>query len=211
MTSLGLCCSYSDSGVPTTLLRWPWHSAPVHDDPVHDDPGHADSVHDDLVTVKHATASVFVFCEFPPGWRLGLILHPIFGRLMIPGGHVEPSESQQQAALREVGEETGLSVRLIEAPGAAWPGGLGRIRVAQPWWIVEQPVPSDHHLASAHVHLDHLYVAVAESSAPVTEPAHPFGWYAAAELAGLHMFDDTRRLAAVLFAQIPRLARQAGG
>jgi 8-oxo-dGTP pyrophosphatase MutT (NUDIX family) len=168
-------------------------------------------VHDGPVTVKHATASVFVFCQFPPGWRLGLILHPIFGRLMIPGGHVEPSESQQQAALREVGEEAGLTVRLIEPPGAAWPEGLGRIRVAQPWWIVEQPVPADHHLASAHVHLDHLYVAVAESPAPVTEPAHPFGWHAQAELAGLHMFDDTRQLAAVLFPRIAGMARQAGG
>jgi hypothetical protein len=69
------------------------------------------------------------------------------------------------------------------------------VRVAQPWWIVEQPVPSDHHLAGAHVHLDHLYVAVAECPAPATEPGHPFGWYAAAELAGLDMFDDTRRLA----------------
>ena len=60
------------------------------------------------MTVKHSTASVFVFCKLAPGWRLGLIQHPLFGRLMIPGGHVEPDESQQQAALREVSEEAGL-------------------------------------------------------------------------------------------------------
>jgi hypothetical protein len=34
-------------------------------------------VHDDPVTVKHATASVFVFCRLAQGWRLGLIKHPI--------------------------------------------------------------------------------------------------------------------------------------
>jgi 8-oxo-dGTP pyrophosphatase MutT (NUDIX family) len=156
-------------------------------------------VHDDLVTVKHATASVFVFCNLAQGWRLGLIRHPIFGRLMIPGGHVEPDESQQEAALREVSEEAGLKVGLIEAPGASLPANLGRVQVAQPWWIIEQPVPYDNHIAGAHVHLDHLYVAVAECAEPVTEPDHPFGWYGAAELAGLHMFDDTRRLASVLF------------
>ena len=164
-------------------------------------------VHDDPVTVKHATASVFVFCNLAQGWRIGLIRHPIFGRLMIPGGHVEPDESSQQAALREVGEETGVAVRLVKAPGAPLPAGIGRTQVAQPWWIVEQPVPYDHHVAGPHVHLDHLYVAVAEGPDPVTEPAHPFGWYAAAELAGLHMFDDTRLLASVLF---PRLDGAAG-
>jgi 8-oxo-dGTP pyrophosphatase MutT (NUDIX family) len=163
------------------------------------------------VTVKHSTASVFVFCKLAPGWRLGLIQHPLFGRLMIPGGHVEPDESQQQAALREVSEEAGLRVRLIEGPGAPWPAGVRRTRVAQPWWIVEQPVPRDNHIAGPHVHLDHLYLAVAESPEPVTEPGHPFGWYAAAELAGLHMFDDTRLLASVLFPRLDRIDGPAAG
>lgn len=164
-------------------------------------------MHDDPVTVKHATASVFVFCNLANGWQLGLIRHPIFGRLMIPGGHVEPDESQQQAALREVSEETGLTVRLIEPPGASLPANLDRVQVAQPWWIIEQPVPYDHHIAGAHVHLDHLYVAVAECPEPATEPGHPFGWYSASELAGLDMFEDTRRLASVLF---PRLDATGG-
>ena len=60
------------------------------------------------MTSKHPTSSVFVFRRTPPGWRLGLIRHPRFGRMMIPGGHVEPEESQSEAALREVAEETGL-------------------------------------------------------------------------------------------------------
>ena len=75
------------------------------------------------MTVKHSTASVFVFCKLAPGWRLGLIQHPIFGRLMIPGGHVEPDESrQQQAALREVSEEAGLRVRLDPGAGRGMAG-----------------------------------------------------------------------------------------
>ncbi|MQA87717.1 MAG: NUDIX domain-containing protein [Streptosporangiales bacterium] len=61
--------------------------------------------------VKHATASAYVFGRFPTGWRLGLVEHPRLGRWMIPGGHVEHHESQAQAVLREVKEETGLTVR----------------------------------------------------------------------------------------------------
>jgi 8-oxo-dGTP pyrophosphatase MutT (NUDIX family) len=160
--------------------------------------------HDVAVTVKHATASVFVFCRMAQGWRIGLIRHPRFGRLMMPGGHVEPDESQAEAALREVAEESGLAVRLVDAPSAPLPEGFARPRVPQPWWIVEHPVPADNHLAESHIHVDHLYVAQARGAEPVTEPAHPFGWYAAAELPALAMFDDARILALALLGSLDR-------
>ena len=62
--------------------------------------------------VKHATSSTYVFGrsagpefrptaldgpEFrtagPDAWRLGLIIHPLFRRPMVPGGHVEDRKS----------------------------------------------------------------------------------------------------------------------
>ena len=49
------------------------------------------------MVIKHATASTFVFGRLPGGWRIGLIQHPIFGGLMIPGGHVEEFESAVRA------------------------------------------------------------------------------------------------------------------
>jgi 8-oxo-dGTP pyrophosphatase MutT (NUDIX family) len=170
-------------------------------------------VHDGRVTVKHATASTFVFGRLPDAWRIGLILHPLFGRLMIPGGHVEADESPPEAALREVAEESGLEVRLAAALAPPLPAAAAaaRRRVEPPWWILEQPVPSDNHLTGPHIHVDHLYVAVACDPVPVTEPAHPFGWHAAADLAALDMFSDTRLLAAALFADITRIADIAGG
>lgn len=150
--------------------------------------------------VKHATASVFVLNRSPAGWRLGLIEHPRFGRLMMPGGHVEAGESQAEAAVREVAEETGLPVRLAEPPAPPLPTGYRPPRVAQPWWIVEYQVPPDGQLAARHVHVDHLYVAVADDPRPVSEAAHPFGWYGLADLAGLHMFEDARVLATAVLA-----------
>lgn len=165
------------------------------------------------MTVKHATASTFVFCRLAAGWHVGLIVHPLFGRLMIPGGHVEPDETPAEAARREVAEESGLLIWLAAAPAAPVPAGLPALRavVQPPWWIVEQPVPADNHLAEPHVHVDHLYVAVAEGPEPVTPPRHPFGWYPADALAGLRMFADTRLLAASLFGDIERVAALAAG
>jgi 8-oxo-dGTP pyrophosphatase MutT (NUDIX family) len=165
-------------------------------------------VHDVQMVIKHATASTFVFGRRPGGWRIGLILHPIFGALMIPGGHVEPGESAPEAAVREVAEETGLAVRFAAAPVVPVPAELAAHRrvVSQPWWILEQPVDHDNHVSGPHIHLDHLYVATASATEPATTPAHPFGWYSLAELPELHMFPDARLLAEWLFADIENIA-----
>jgi 8-oxo-dGTP pyrophosphatase MutT (NUDIX family) len=142
---------------------------------------------------------VFVFCQMPGGWRMGLIHHPLHDRKMMPGGHVEPAESQAEAAVREVAEEAGLAARLVSPPAVPLPPGYRPRQVASPWWIVEYDVPPDNHLAQAHIHIDHLYVAVADAS-HVSRPAHPFSWHAAADLPGLRMFPDARVLAMSLFS-----------
>jgi 8-oxo-dGTP pyrophosphatase MutT (NUDIX family) len=159
--------------------------------------------------VKHATASAFVFGRFPAGWRLGLIDHPRLGRWMIMGGHVERDESQEQAVLREVGEESGLSVRLINQLTVPLPVGYPHPRVAQPWWINEMPVPADNHLPVAHIHIDHQYVAVADDPTPRAAGVHAFGWHSAEELVDLPMFEDTRLLAGALFSCVEQIV--AGG
>jgi len=177
------------------------------------------------VTLKHQTSSVFVFQRLPGGWRIGLIRHPRLHRMMIPGGHVEQEESCAEAALREVAEETGLAVSLVAPPAAPVPRGYRARRVALPWWIAEYQVPPDNHLGVPHVHVDHLYVALAGCTPPppggdqagggaaskarvgadqpgADQPGgeHPFGWYAAGELAGLYMFDDARLMALSMLA-----------
>ena len=156
------------------------------------------------MALKHLTSSVFVFRRFADGWRTGLIRHPRLHRMMIPGGHVEPEETSAEAALREVAEETGLAVTLVSPPAAPVPDGYRGRRVALPWWIAEYQVKPDNHLGVAHVHVDHLYVALADGTLPpgagadVPDAAHQFGWYAAGDLPGLDMFDDARLLARLL-------------
>ncbi|MGH3834236.1 MAG: NUDIX hydrolase [Pseudonocardiaceae bacterium] len=156
--------------------------------------------------IKHATASTFVFCEFDEGWRLGLIEHPRLRRRMVVGGHVEADETQAEAAVREATEESGLQVRLLACPSPTLPVGSPHPPVPQPWWITEMLVPADNHLEEPHVHVDHQYVAIADSPVPVSESVHPFGWYGVDELDGLPMFPDTVLLAKALFPQIGAVA-----
>lgn len=159
--------------------------------------------------IKHSTSSVFVFCKFPQGWRLGLIEHPRLHKRMVVGGHVERDETQAEAAVREATEESGLEVRLLAGPSPALPSGYPHQRVAAPWWITEMMVPADNHLDEPHIHIDHQYVAIADSPIPVRQPVHPFDWFAEGELDGLPMFEDTRLLARALFPRIGSIAAAA--
>lgn len=158
------------------------------------------------MTVKHATAGAFVFGRLSSGWRLGLIDHPRLDLKTIMGGHVEQNETQEEAVLREITEESGLAVRLIDPPMPRLPANYPHPRVAQPWWINEMSASADNHLDVPHVHVDHQYVAIADEPTVKSDAAHVFGWYREDDLAELPVFEDTRLLARVLFPYIHQSA-----
>jgi hypothetical protein len=57
-----------------------------------------------------------------------------------------------------------------------------------------------------HIHVDHLYFALVEASAPAPGAELPFAWYAADQLAAADMFADTRVRAVYLLDRIGILA-----
>jgi 8-oxo-dGTP pyrophosphatase MutT (NUDIX family) len=63
----------------------------------------------------HLTASVFVVAGSGSGGKVLLLEHPKLGRLLQPGGHLEPGESDpRETAARELLEETGHVFPLTE-------------------------------------------------------------------------------------------------
>jgi 8-oxo-dGTP pyrophosphatase MutT (NUDIX family) len=91
------------------------------------------------------------------------IWHKKLRRWMIPGGHVEPNESPADAALREVTEETGHHIQLLQPPTARIVHNLyDCIMVPTPWWIVEEEVPPSRR-EGPHTHVDHLYLALSRN------------------------------------------------
>lgn len=151
---------------------------------------------------KHATASVFLFTR-DRGWRIGLIHHPRFHRWMLPGGHVEPYENSAEAALREVREETGCMAELINTHTDDLTRAVSGPQT--PSWMAEQEVLGEARHPHPHIHVDHLYVAIAAVQASTSYGELRFRRFSASDLSELNMFHDSRRNAIMLFDCIDTL------
>jgi hypothetical protein len=92
--------------------------------------------------------------------------------------------------------------QLINPPSIGLPYAGTGVFVAVPLWIVEQQVPAETRHARPHIHVDHLYLAIAAEPEPERAAELPFTWYAQVALDELDMFPDSRAGADLLFAHI---------
>jgi 8-oxo-dGTP pyrophosphatase MutT (NUDIX family) len=110
--------------------------------------------------------------------RVMLHLHPKLGLWLPCGGHVEPGELPDDAAVREVEEESGVRVRLVGPPPVEAPG---------PRQLVRPRGVQLETIGPGHEHVDLVYLAVPEAARYdgrlVGDPTP--GWFDAAALRGL--------------------------
>jgi ADP-ribose pyrophosphatase YjhB (NUDIX family) len=123
--------------------------------------------------------------------RVLLHHHPKLGRWLPPGGHIEPGELPDEAALREVHEETGVRARLI---------GERALPLAYPRQLARPAGIQLEDIAPGHQHIDLVYFAVAEpDGVAISEAARQAtraGWYALEELPALGVDAEIRAWAA---------------
>ncbi len=115
-----------------------------------------------------------------------LLHHRKLDKWLPPGGHIDPYELPDIAALREVEEETGLKVALLDA-GAL----LGPVRrLAQPLCILLESIGPDHE------HIDLIYAArvIAGEVSHAAREVQDWRWYTADELNAAEVAEDVRVL-----------------
>jgi ADP-ribose pyrophosphatase YjhB (NUDIX family) len=79
-----------------------------------------------------------------------LLWHRKLQRWLPPGGHIEPNELPDEAAVREVAEETGVAVELV--------GPIG-LPVERPRQLIRPAGVQVEDIAPDHQHIDLIYFA----------------------------------------------------
>lgn len=118
-------------------------------------------------TGRHFTVAVFVVWE----GRVLLHHHRKLDMWLPPGGHIEKDELPDDAALREVGEETGVRVALV---------GERREDVEDPVQLHRPAGVQLEDIGPGHQHIDLIYFARPTGSTDIHKnfSADKVGWYA---------------------------------
>src|ERR1700716_1212139 len=104
--------------------------------------------------LRHFTVAVFVVHN----GRVLLHYHRKLGKWLPPGGHIEDNELPDEAAVREVLEETGTRARLV--------GGRGLPIDFEPRQLVVPAGVQIETIYEGHEHIDLVYFAVPDPADP---------------------------------------------
>lgn len=136
-----------------------------------------------MTVPRHFTVAVFVVHE----GRVLLHYHHKLAIWLPPGGHIEPHELPDEAAVREVQEETGVQAELVgnRALPIDYPSQL-----IVPAGIQLENIPPDHQ------HIDLVYFAHPVPGHHTIDPEYAeqdrVGWYDPEELESLGVSEEVR-------------------
>jgi 8-oxo-dGTP pyrophosphatase MutT (NUDIX family) len=130
---------------------------------------------------KHFTVAVFVV------WEQKVLLHHHrkLGMWLPPGGHIEVDELPDEAAVREVWEETGVQVELM---------GERREDIVDPMQLHRPAGVQLENIESGHQHIDLIYFARPAGSTKIRGEfaGEKVGWYAPEDWDGMRVNAEVR-------------------
>jgi 8-oxo-dGTP pyrophosphatase MutT (NUDIX family) len=133
-----------------------------------------------METTRHFTATTYVVHQK----RVLLHWHKKLQRWLPPGGHIDRDELPETAALREVKEETGLTVHLYSPDAPLDLAGDSTRQLVRPVHILLEQINPFHQ------HIDLIYYASVNGPVqldPDADETTQLRWFTAADLAQTDM------------------------
>jgi 8-oxo-dGTP pyrophosphatase MutT (NUDIX family) len=139
---------------------------------------------------KQFTASVWILTKTNPK-KVLLIHHKKLNKWQQPGGHVEIDENPVECAIREVKEETGVDIGILNDQVQVLDGGDKFLPA--PTFLQEQNIPQFGE-EPAHYHLDINYVVEIDEQKlkHSDKEAHGIGWFTKKEALKLSIHENTK-------------------
>ena len=131
--------------------------------------------------MKHFCASAFIIN--PKDKKILLVKHSDYDKWLQPGGHIEDDETPEEAAIREVYEETGIKIKLL---GERFPREDDLIR---PLGV------QCNRKKDGNIFFDIIYAAVPNSENPkikINDESTEIGWFKRNELDRMPVFQDVK-------------------
>ena len=131
--------------------------------------------------MKHFCASAFIIN--PKNKKILLVKHSDYDKWLQPGGHIEDDETPEEAAVREVYEETGLKITLI---GEHFPREEDLIRPLGVQCNRKQ---------DGNRYIDIIYAAKPNSDnieLKINDESTEIGWFSRNELDRMPVFQDVK-------------------
>lgn len=121
--------------------------------------------------------------------------HKKLGRWFPPGGHIEPNELPDEAAVREVLEESGVRVALL---------GERALPVREPRQLIRPRGVQLETIAPGHEHIDLIYFArpLPGYDGALLATDATLGWYGASEMEGLALSEEIRHWATLALLEL---------
>jgi 8-oxo-dGTP pyrophosphatase MutT (NUDIX family) len=147
---------------------------------------------------KHFTASALIFHKE----KVLLVKHRKLGVWLYPGGHTEPNETPEETLLREVKEETGLTVKIIGEKDEELSDLEHDVKsLSLPYAILLEKINGKN---DPHYHIDLIYrCKIEDSSLKDTHfnESSEIKWFTKEELQGnSKLFPNFRRLLEKVFS-----------
>lgn len=138
------------------------------------------------------TASGLVFRKSLDSFEILLIFHNKLDCWITPGGHIEPDETPADAAKREVLEETGYCVELIDIMPGVSQSRFSVSKLPTPAFIFDELVP-EHGAEPEHRHIDMIYLCniVGGEKSPRLSEVQAIKWFSFDDLDALDLLDVT--------------------